>query len=41
LVHNRIFQKKKKLEKLPFPNVMKVSGPTIVHKARIGGFFVE
>ncbi len=41
LVHNRIFLKKEKdLEKLPFPNVMKVSGPTIVHKARIGGVFV-
>lgn len=41
LIHERIFLKKEKeLEKLSFPCVMKVSGPTIVHKARLGGVFV-
>ena len=41
LVLDRIFLKKEKdVEKLSFPCVMKVSGPTIVHKARLGGVFV-
>jgi hypothetical protein len=40
-VHPRYFLKSEKdFSKLRFPCVMKVSGPTIVHKARLGGVFV-
>ncbi len=40
-VKKRIFiQNEKDLDKIPFPCVMKVSGPTIVHKSRLGGVFV-
>ncbi len=41
-VKKRIFvTKKEQLKKIPFPFVMKVSGPTIVHKSRLGGVFVN
>lgn len=41
-VHKRYFVRSvEELRKIPYPCVMKVSGKTIVHKARLGGVYIN